>query len=193
MKFNNFDEKCLRYLEGTICVVRGLKPEPALGFIYFNGDLFIYTSRDKQIQIPIQGIKKFSFESPKLGYVKFRDSWVYLSRIPVRKWKTGLHRMNTNHPELFDDRWRLLSGLSKVFKGLYDRFDPNLPTIKAVSENYACGNNRLYYRGKELGPIIDRKVGVETESEALFHTQECPAPVEFDFKPIERVDYDKDI
>jgi len=112
----------------------------------------------KPVKHPMED-KGWNIRPIQLGYAEMAGGWVYLSRIPRRKWKQGLHEQSvhiisggTRHPVALDE---------VNLPGLVDKHYPSLNEAVEMSEeegntvafspNFAIKRAKVFYKGREVG------------------------------------------
>jgi hypothetical protein len=177
MKYDNVNDAQMR-LGGTVIRYNGKPvyvidvgdkkdPETFDTYIYLN------------ITFPIDGVVDqvliddplLDFSPVPVGYVNYNGGSAYVHRVPIRKWKQGLHRDNLNvewdtYNGLGEDADILVtSSLARSILNEYPAFDEAIERVRSKRDK-SCAFNRkfslvrsdigllwLYYKGEQVGWI----------------------------------------
>jgi hypothetical protein len=145
---------------------------------YLLNGMFTMTGKVASIELPCKDI---DLRPVPLGYANFNGTAVYLSRIPVRRYKQGLSHENisVNGPLLQGKRDILTTReVAACVNGAYPKLDAAMRAIdngagsvafhrQWAVHSYLPGRYKLQYRGRTVGELRDAEMQLNEGSEYL--------------------------
>lgn len=140
-----------------------------------------YPDNDKVTKFTLPN-RNLDIRPPRLGYVNYRGTAIYVSRYPVRRYKQGIHSQNITFNAMAD-KGRLIRSpeFSKALMGDYPSFNNALRRLE--SKNSVAFNRHwavlkaadgihLMYRGNPVGAYKDSKLKLMEDYQYLKEAME---------------------
>jgi len=158
-------------LTGTVCRYQGV---PVLVRAFDAKTVELYTLRDdSQLVTTVRhDDEELDISTPPLGYAQVRKNQVvYVTRVPLRRWKQGIHADNIKPSSLPNSQlqYRGVSVMTKIFEDMIlGRYPPLLDCIqelikikeygeKAISRDCALSINKgvinVFFKNDPVGII----------------------------------------
>lgn len=179
MIFDSINEKCLKYMNGCYSLKISLTGEKEIIYSFMDLNKLYYLSAStgfKETRAFNKFIKENEFKSPSLGYVNSNIGCVYLKRLPLRSWTTGINSHNTTPINFFYDMSHkdIIKGLTQILENNYPR-NPDLTKkggvalSKAYKVQHSKGDLRLFFRGDKISTITNGVISFSDKISRDFH------------------------